>query len=93
MPQKRKRIYIVGSLDTEVDLSNLPTHESCLGDILETTVSDLYTVKSEIAQKILERFPVSELAGKQVKDKRGGANNIHSWDADCTGGAQAFWLP
>lgn len=85
VPQKRKRIYITGSMNSKANLSDLPIVKSTLGDILESEVSEDYTIKSDIAKKILQKYSISELGGKQVKDKRGGKNNIHSWDIDLKG--------
>ena len=34
---------------------------------------------------LLKNFSVKDLQGKSIKDKRGGKNNIHSWDIECKG--------
>ncbi len=34
---------------------------------------------------MLSHYPVHQLYGKSIKDKRGGSNNIHSWDIDYKG--------
>ncbi len=34
---------------------------------------------------LLQRFDIAQLPGKSIKDKRGGKNNIHSWDIDVKG--------
>ena len=33
----------------------------------------------------MEHYTVEELLGKSIKDKRGGKNNIHSWDLEIKG--------
>ena len=82
VPQERKRIYIVGTLNEKVDLSEFPKTTKLLGEVLE---SGKETKKSKFISLLLKRFPISELSGKSVKDKRGGENNIHSWDIGLKG--------
>ena len=85
VPQKRKRIYIAGSLKDDVNLDNLEKKKSCLGDILEKSPKNAKIVTSSLAEKLLEKYKPSELVGKSVKDKRGGKDNIHSWDVELKG--------
>lgn len=85
-PQKRKRIYIVGSLSNEINLGDIPESASQLKDILEKSPVDPTYITSSLAMKLLEKYTEDELAGKQIKDKRGGTNNIHSWDVELRGG-------
>jgi DNA (cytosine-5)-methyltransferase 1 len=82
VPQSRKRIFIVGTKDQKIDLDgNIPTY-SILRDILEAGLEPLQT---EFTKKLLSQFKISELYGKSIKDKRGGVNNIHSWDIGVKG--------
>lgn len=80
--QERKRIYIVGTLEGKVDLDNFPVLNAKVGDILETSkpVND-----SKFVRLLLSKYEVNELYGKSIKDKRGGEDNIHSWDLDLKG--------
>ena len=80
--QERKRIYIVGTFNKKVDLENFPIIERTLSDILETGQP---TIDSRFTRLLLSKFSVSELYGKSIKDKRGGIDNIHSWDLDLKG--------
>lgn len=82
LAQSRKRVYIVGSLKNVVDLDNFDEHTVTLGEILET---GLPTVKSKLTKLLLKNYTVDELKGKAIKDKRGGSNNIHSWDIELKG--------
>ena len=82
VPQERKRIYIVGTFDKKVNLEDFPIIEKTLGDILE---SGKPTINSKFTKLLLSKFEISELYGKSIKDKRGGADNIHSWDLDLKG--------
>ena len=86
IPQERKRIYIVGALKQMPKLPTQPFLSSQLGDILER---GLPTVKSEIVTKLLSAFAIDELHGRSIKDKRGGKDNIHSWDIGLKGDVSA----
>lgn len=82
VPQERKRIYIVGTKTETPSLDSFEPVKSCLGDILE---KGLPTSDSKFAKLLLDHYPIEELIGKAIKDKRGGDNNIHSWDIDYKG--------
>lgn len=82
VPQERKRIYITGSFDALPDLSDFHTSKKTLGDILQTSQPTLHTPFIEC---LLSHFPINELYGKSIKDKRGGKDNIHSWDLELKG--------
>ncbi|WP_455030308.1 DNA (cytosine-5-)-methyltransferase [Neisseria sp.] len=75
--QERKRIYLVGSRKGKPDLDWFPLSHATLADVLEQGQK---TEHSRFIEKILSHYPIKELHGKSVKDKRGGSNNIHSWD-------------
>ena len=79
VPQDRKRIYIVGTKKSAPVLSKFKPAHSTLSDVLE---SGLPTSESKFVKLLLSHYPVNELYGKAIKDKRGGENNIHSWDID-----------
>ena len=82
VPQERKRIYITGTLQKPPILDNFTAKKSYLKDILE---QGLPTSEHPFVHLLLKHYPVRELYGKSIKDKRGGANNIHSWDIDYRG--------
>lgn len=82
VPQERKRVYIVG---TKKEYPNIDRfhHTSCsLSDVLERGMA---TTDSKFTRLLLEHYTVEELCGKSIKDKRGGKNNIHSWDIGIKG--------
>jgi len=82
LPQSRKRVFIVGTKDHKVDL-NFDTHEfKVLRDVLENGKE---TIESDMVNKLLNHFDLEDLFGKSIKDKRGGGNNIHSWDIGLKG--------
>lgn len=82
VPQERKRIYIVG---TRKDVPNLEFFDKKTKRLSEVLVSGLPTVESDFIRKLLKNYQVKDLYGKAIKDKRGGANNIHSWDIGMKG--------
>ena len=82
VPQERKRIYIVGSDKECPDLNKFePTHKY-LDSILE---HGLECEKSQFIDNLLKHYKIEDLLGKSIKDKRGGKNNIHSWDLEMKG--------
>lgn len=82
IPQNRKRIFIVGSLSAEVPLDFAKIEQPTLKSILEENQPLL---EGEMIELLLKHYEISDLYGKSVKDKRGGKNNIHSWDIDLKG--------
>lgn len=83
LPQSRKRIYIVGFTDTKFNFSNLEkSKEKSFKDIQE---HNLELINSTFTKKLLSHYSVDKLKGKAIKDKRGGENNINSWDFELKG--------
>ena len=78
LPQSRKRVYIVGTLTDKVSLESIKTLDSVLEQ-------GLPTVDSDFTRKLFTYYTPEEVKGKSIKDKRGGKNNIHSWDIDLKG--------
>ena len=82
IPQLRKRVFITGTLKSKVNIDNFKIKHSKLADILETNKP---LIKSHFTDCLLKHYKPQELYGKAIKDKRGGANNIHSWDIELKG--------
>jgi len=82
LPQSRKRIFIVGTKDQKVELNGYEPKFAKLESILEKGLEPL---KSDFVDKLLSHFEIEDLYGKSIKDKRGGDNNIHSWDIGIKG--------
>lgn len=80
--QARRRIYIVGTFNNKVSLDDFPVRKATVGDVLEQgkPLSD-----KRIVKLLLKKFSLDELYGKSIKDKRGGGDNIHSWDIGIKG--------
>lgn len=82
LPQSRKRVYIVGTLTDKVSLDDFDESIKTLDSVLE---QGLPTVDSDFTRKLFTYYTPEEVKGKSIKDKRGGKNNIHSWDIDLKG--------
>lgn len=82
LPQSRKRIFIVGTKDEKANLTFFNKEFNVLNTILE---NGLETIKSDFTEKLFSHFEMEDLYGKSIKDKRGGDNNIHSWDIGIKG--------
>ncbi len=82
VPQSRKRVFIVGTKEEKVSLDNFEPTYAVLNNILEKGKKIMDT---DFTRKLLSYFTVEELYGKSIKDKRGGDNNIHSWDIGLKG--------
>jgi DNA (cytosine-5)-methyltransferase 1 len=82
VPQDRKRIYIVGTKIGYPNLEKPPLAIYNLGSKLE---KGLETSSSSFVKLLLDRYSTDELYGKSIKDKRGGSDNIHSWDIELKG--------
>jgi len=82
VPQSRKRVFIVGTKKAKVSLTDFVPKFQVIKDILEKGKE---TLNTPFTKKLFSRFKIEELYGKSIKDKRGGANNIHSWDIGIKG--------
>lgn len=82
LAQTRNRIYIVGTLKDKISLDNFKKKAKSFGRIQE---NGLPTVDDAFTQALLAVYQPQELYGKSIKDKRGGENNIHSWELGIRG--------
>lgn len=82
LPQSRKRIFIVGTKDKKPNIKTESKSFKALKSILE---NGLETMNTDLTKKLLSHFDIEDLYGKSIKDKRGGNNNIHSWDIGIKG--------
>lgn len=82
LPQSRKRVYIVGTLTERISLSDFRVRQANLESVLE---QGLATVDTEFTKHLFANYTPEQVIGKSIKDKRGGANNIHSWDIELKG--------
>jgi len=77
LAQSRKRIYIYGTSSQAVKLEEVKPRFSSLADIIEYSTP---AKETEFTRKLLKHYAIEDVIGKKIKDKRGGADNIHSWD-------------
>jgi DNA (cytosine-5)-methyltransferase 1 len=82
IPQDRKRVYIVGTKNNAISLTFSKDAKPRLLDILETGCA---TLKTNFVKNLLQKYPIEQLYGKSIRDKRGGEDNIHSWDLELKG--------
>lgn len=82
VPQLRKRIFIVGTKDQHIDMDHFVEKLKVVGDVLE---HNMPLVDTHFTRCLLKYYRPEELHGKAIKDKRGGENNIHSWDIGLKG--------
>jgi DNA (cytosine-5)-methyltransferase 1 len=85
LAQRRKRIYITGTRAKEVNLSGFTPSRATLSSVLDRKCDKSLHVDEAFTDLVLRHFPAKVLPGKQIKDKRGGSNNIHSWDIELKG--------
>jgi DNA (cytosine-5)-methyltransferase 1 len=82
LAQSRKRIFIVGTKSKKIDLTGNEPRYNTLKSVFE---KDLEPLRSDFIDKLMSHFEIKDLYGKSIKDKRGGDNNIHSWDIGIKG--------
>ena len=80
--QARKRIFIVGTKLSLISLDNFPINQIPLKNFLE---QGILSNPLKISNILFKKFKPAQLYGKSIKDKRGGADNIHSWDIELKG--------
>jgi DNA (cytosine-5)-methyltransferase 1 len=86
VPQNRERVFIVCSIENTVDMDKIEyvNPHIKLNSIIDTT-SKYSDIEKSFAKKILDLHGQTPLFGYKMQDKRGGKNNIHSWDIGVNG--------
>ena len=82
LAQSRNRIYIVGTKNEKISLTGFKNVKKVFRDVME---SGLPTEESRFTKLLFDKYEPEELYGKAIKDKRGGIDNIHSWDVELRG--------
>jgi len=79
--QIRRRIYIVGRREKEIDLDNFIKREVNFGEIQERGLPTINSSFTRAVSNYLKENNLSweHLYDKAIRDKRGSNNNIHSW--------------
>lgn len=78
LAQNRKRTFIVGCRSHTVQIRVPPHAPATVRDIIDYT--DTHSNLSPDFLAKLAHIPLHTLTGKSIKDKRGGTDNLHSWD-------------
>lgn len=83
--QSRERVYIVCTLDKVIDLDRIEYKPNvCLHSSLDYSY-EKSMLDETFCKKILELHGEQPIFGCKIGDKRGGKNNIHSWDIGYNG--------
>jgi DNA (cytosine-5)-methyltransferase 1 len=82
VPQQRRRLYIAGHVNKKIDLTNFEVIKRSCGESIERNAPIATT---PFAKLLREHYSAKQLEGKSIKDKRGGSENIHSWDIEYKG--------
>lgn len=77
LAQVRNRVYIVGTRKDKISLDDFTVKTATFSEVME---HGLPIVDSDFSRKLFQVYKLEDLYGKCIKDKRGGDNNIHSWD-------------
>ena len=84
-PQSRERVYIVCTKDKIFDFENINYKENVnLSTIIDYS-NNKTNLNPEFCENNLELHKESPIFGCKIGDKRGGKNNIHSWDIGFNG--------
>jgi DNA (cytosine-5)-methyltransferase 1 len=87
LAQNRKRIYIVGVYG-KYNMKDIFSFDTKFSEVVFKDIREFnMPIKNSKFNKVLNEFysDLSFLNGKSIKDKRGGENNIHSWDISLKG--------
>lgn len=82
LAQSRRRVYIVGTLTEVINLDGFTVSGAVFGDIMQ---HGLPTVNSKFTKHLFNNYTLKQVVGCSINDKRGGSNNIHSWDIELKG--------
>lgn len=86
IPQSRERVYIICTLDKDVNISGVENMSNTV--TLKHFLDYTYTksdLNDEFVEKLLKLHKKSSICGCKIGDKRGGKDNIHSWDLAING--------
>ena len=85
-PQSRERVYIICTLNKCLDFDKLFTLSSkkVLRDVIDYN-DKTSNIDANFVQKLIKLAKNREIQGCKISDKRGGDNNIHSWELEYNG--------
>ena len=82
--QSRERVYIICKLESPIYIEDKVYDNKYLRDVIQYTDSDSDLDKN-FTSKLLQIHANKSIHGCKIGDKRGGSNNIHSWDIEYNG--------
>ena len=83
--QARKRIFIVGSL-THTPVMPAPSKTATpVAKFLQKNIKEADSKVNSFSTLLTSHYSIDFLKGKAIRDKRGGPNNIHSWNIEYWG--------
>lgn len=83
LAQSRKRVYLRGLYRKSVlPFQPSPYPAATLRDIIDDSIPPR---DSPFSEQLFNHYRLEDVYGKSIKDKRGGTNNIHSWDLELKG--------
>lgn len=85
VPQARKRVFIIGSLDTSPKFPAPSPKKAPVSLVLEKGHKETDKKVIDFTKILLKTYSLDHLKGKIIRDKRGGANNLHSWNFNYRG--------
>jgi DNA (cytosine-5)-methyltransferase 1 len=84
-PQSRERVYIVCTKDKVFDFEKIKYKEKVNLESIIDYSNITSNLDPRFSKKILELHKENSIYGSKLGDKRGGENNIHSWDLGLNG--------
>jgi len=84
--QSRERVYIICTLNKTINLEEIKFKDNpeWLNSVIDYS-NENSNIDPVFSEKILELHKEKPLYGCKIGDKRGGENNIHSWDIGYNG--------
>lgn len=84
-PQSRERVYILCCKNKNINLNEIETlPKKKLKDVIDSSIFET-DIDEKFIKKLLKIHEKKSIFGFKINDKRGGENNIHSWDIDYNG--------
>lgn len=83
--QSRERVYIICTLNKSVDFENLKYKTDVTLDSVLDYSNEKSSLDTTFCEKLLSLHKKQSIFGCKIGDKRGGKNNIHSWDIGYNG--------
>lgn len=84
-PQSRERVYIICTKDKVFDFKKIKYKEKVNLESIIDYSNITSNLDPRFSKKILELHKENSIYGSKLGDKRGGENNIHSWDLGLNG--------